>query len=55
MQFIKRSSEYFLFFIDWLVNHTGSGGDYSDGCDCFWIAKALPDIFKVVGSGQGHF
>ena len=44
-----------FYFVDCLDRHLVYRGSYSDGCDCIWIAKALPDIFKVVGSGQGHF
>ena len=55
MQFIKRSSEYFLFFVDWIDSHIGCGGGHSDGCDRVWAGKALPNLFKIVGGGEDQF
>ena len=54
MQFIKRSSEYFLFFVDWFNNHTGCGSSSSDGGDRVRSTKILSDLFKNLGGGQGH-
>ena len=54
MQFIKRSSEYFLFFVDWLDNRIGRGGGHSDGGDRVRSTKILSDLFKNLGGAQGH-
>ena len=52
---IQRSSEYFLFFVDWLDNHIGRGGGHSDGCDWIRSRKVLSDFLKNVGGGQDRF
>ena len=55
MQFIKRSSEYFLFFVDWLDNHIGRGGGHSDGCDWIRPPKTLPNLVAFMGGDEDRF
>ena len=55
MQFIKRSSEYFLFFVDWFDDYFGRGGGTSGRC--YWLrsSKALSNLDKDLGGRKKYF